>query len=201
MLYSFMIILLTTTSFAAVQVEDHSLIYESYKLEKSGKVKEAIERVKKVMGSESDSYGLNMRMGHLYQLEKDLDKATTFFVRAGVLKPKSLEPWIILMDYFYEKDIVRGKTYAGEILSRDPAHKEAAEKFLEACLKTNSHSSGLDQSEESLKAWPSHLFFLEKKAFFLAKLGKKAEAKAVIVDLLLLDPDNAFARNFMSTEN
>jgi tetratricopeptide (TPR) repeat protein len=200
-MYPLIFLLLSTLSFAAVQVEDHSLIYESYVLEKSGKVKDAIERVKKVMGSESDSYALNMRMGHLYTIEKDLDKATTFFIRAGALKPKSLEPWIILMEYFFEKDIVRGKNYAGEILTRDPFHKEAAEKFLEACVKTNSHNSGLDQSEESLKAWPSHLVFLEQKAFFLAKLGKKAEAKSVIVDLLLLDPDNAYARKFMSTEN
>ena len=186
---------------SAVDIEEHSLVYESYKFEKDGKVPAAIGRMKKVASSESDSYFVHMRLGHLYVVSKESSKAIPFYVKATELKPKSIEPWLALAAIAEETtDEVKLKRYLSEALKRDPYNHETGKRYVAVAKSTKSNADGLDHVQDLLSVWPNDINFLEHRAFFLAALGKKAEARLVVSEILLLDPDNEYARTSISKE-
>ncbi len=192
---------LASTAFANIEIEDHSLVFESYVLEKQNKILQALDRMKKVAATESDSYFVHQRIGQLYISAKDVPKAIAHFQRASELKPKSLEPWLILAHHHEKIDeYIKTKLFSGEALLRDPLHKEAGMMYVKACLKLKTYADGFDHVQILLSGFPNDAYFLEQRAFFLANLGKKAEAKAALTDLLLVDPDNEFARKFVTKE-
>jgi tetratricopeptide (TPR) repeat protein len=190
-------IFFSSAVFAAIEIEDHSLVYESYVFEKQNKIPQAIDRMKKLASTESDSYFVHHRLGVLYLSAKDIPKAIAHFQRASELKPKALEPWLRLANFHEQaNEFIRTKNYSGEALNRDPYHKEAGVMYVKACVKLKSYADGLDKVKALLFGFPSDAYFLEQRAFFLSNLGKKTEAKSAIADLLLVDPDNKYAREF-----
>lgn len=194
------VFLFSFNAFAVMQMDEHALILDSHVLEKQGKLALAMDRVKKVLVSEPDNYFLHMRLAHLNLENQDEMKATGYFMKAAEVKPKSIEPWLALAKLSLKTDDIKTKTFSGEVLKRAPYHRGAALMFVKAAVKLKSHSDGLDQTNEILMAFPNDPFFLEQKAYFLSNLARKSEAKQALTELLLINPDNDYARKFIEKE-
>ena len=183
-----------------MQVDEHALIFDSYVLEKQGKLALAMERVKKVLTSEPDNYFLHMRLAHLSSVNKDELKASSYYLKAAELRPKSIEPWLAMAKLSLKKDEVKTKNFSGEVLKRAPTHRGAALMYVKAAQKLKSHSDGLDVTNQILQSYPNDPFFLEQKAYFLSNLARKSEAKQALTELLLIQPENDYARKFIEKE-
>lgn len=194
-------LIFSVSVFANVEIEEHALVYDSYVLEKQGKLALAIERMKKVAAVESDNYFVHMRLAHLHIENQDIPKASGFYVKAAEIKPKSIEPWLALARLNVKlKDDVKTKNFSNEVLKRAPFHRGAALIFVKAAVRLKSHNDGLERTNDILNAFPNDVYFLEQKAYFLSNLARKADAKQALTELLLINPDNEYARKFMAKE-
>ena len=183
----------------AVSVEDHPLVYESYSLEAVGKYSQAIEKMTLILAKRSDDYFVNYRLGWLFSLHKKYKNAAEHYKNAAKINPTSLEPWLALSLLSVNLGVwPSAVTYSEEILKRNVDSYYGNLRYIMASIQLKSYANALEKVDSILKSYPTDVIFLEQKAFVLAELGKTDAAKKVILDLLLLSPENVYARSFMN---
>jgi tetratricopeptide (TPR) repeat protein len=196
----FICFFVTIFSFQAfsITLDDYTIVYDSYKLEASGKIPQAIEKMTQIFSKSSDHYLVNYRLGWLFSLDKKYQNSADHYKKAAKKNPSSIEPWLALSSlYLNLGEWKNASDSSNEIILRDKNNYYGNLRFIQANLKLRDFESALEKVTTILKVYPLDTLFLEQKAYILAELNKNKEAKNAALDLLLVSPNNQFAKNFM----
>ena len=195
-----LISLIFTQNLWAISVDDHQAIYVSYLSEGQGKIADAIGKLTSIYQKNPNDYFVNYRLGWLFSLEKKYKNSVDHYKKAADLSPASIEPWLALSSLSINlADWTQARKYAEEILERTPTNYYGQLRYIQAQIQLKEFDKALTKAEAALKLYPTDKIFLEQKAFSLAKLNRVEAAKMAILDLLLVDPQNIYAKSFMST--
>jgi len=191
-------LILSPTKILALSLDDYTLIYDSYKLEASGKIPLAIDKVIQVYQKEKSNYLINLRLAWLFSLDNKLKNSEQHYLNAAEIIPKSLDPWLALSKMYL--DLSQWKTatkYAEEILERDPNHYLGHLRFIQASIQQKDFEKALEKLGHILLLYPLDVIFIEQKAYCLNQLRKDKEAHKAVLELLLVSPHNEYGKNFM----
>jgi tetratricopeptide (TPR) repeat protein len=198
----FIYIYFITISFQAYSMglEDYTNVYDSYKLEAEGKLPQAIEKMIQIYSKSTDNYLVNYRLGWLFSLEKKYQNSIEHYKKAANKKPKSIEPWLALsLLHMNLQEWSKASDFAEELILRDNHNYFGNLRYIQAKIKLKNYRSALEKLDQILNVYPMDPVFLEQKAFIFSELNKKKEAKNAVLDLLLISPNNYFAKSFMKT--
>ena len=191
-------LVLSSSAFAFTQ-EESSLVNESYRLEASKDYVQAISKMTKVLGENKSDYFVNFRLGWLYNLVKKYDKTTEYYEQAAKSAPESLEPWLALsilnLNLGSNEKLLN---VTEEILKRAPTNYYGLQRGATACIKLKKFELGLTKVNKALEMYPTDTIFLEQKGYILKQMNKSSEAKKVLEFLLLLSPENAYAKSVLA---
>jgi tetratricopeptide (TPR) repeat protein len=190
----------SSNSFAFTQ-EETTLINESYRSEATKDYAQAISKMTKVHEENKSDYFVNFRMGWLFNLVKKYDKTTEYYEQAAKSSPESLEPWLalsILNLNLGNNDKLLNVTE--EILKRAPTNYYGLQRGTTACIKLKKFELGLSKVSKALEMYPTDTIFLEQKGYILKQMNKTSESKKVLEFLLLLSPENAYAKSVLAVK-
>ena len=185
------------TAHAELAPEQRLIVLNSYRLEREGKITQAITSLKAVYEKQPEDYFLNMRLGWLYSLDKKTKEAIASYGKAQKLNPKSIEPASALMSMHAfngesDKVILLGK----ENLKKDPNHYLTGQRLVTALIKQKTFTEALEIASQFTGLYPLDPTFLEQVGYAAEQLGKNDRAGDAYSVLLLVNPDNVAARSY-----
>lgn len=185
----------------ALSIEDRTAVNESYVLEAQGKIAQSIEKMVNILNTNPSDYFVNYRLGWLFSLEKKYKNAADHYEKAASLSTESMEPWLALSSLYINLGNFSGAEKASrELLKRDPKHYYGMLRLNLALIRKKDFAPALEGANAALKLFPTDAVFLEQKAYALAQLERKDEAREVIAILILVSPKNEYARTFLSSK-
>ena len=165
---------------------------KSYALEAKGQYDDAIVAIKDVYID--GSYTMNLRLGWLNYLQKKYELSISYYQKASIGMPASLEPlWGILNPLVAsEKWAEVDKIYLS-ILKLDPKNSTANYKLGLNYYYRKNYSKAKKYFDVALNAYPFDYSFLIISAWNNYFLGNTAEAKALFFKVLLIDQNDKSA--------
>jgi len=177
------------TRILALTLDDYTLIYDSYKLEASGKIPLAIDKVIQIYQKEKSHYLINLRLAWLFSLDNKFKNSEQHYLNAAEIVPNSLDPWLALSKMYLDLNQWKiASKYAEEIIERDPNNYYGHLRFIQANIQQKEFQKALDKLNHILLFYPLDVIFLEQKAYCLNLLRKEKE---------LVSPHNEYGKNFM----
>jgi len=200
LLSAFCTMILSSTTFAFTS-EETILVNDSYRAEATKDYAQAISKMTKVHDENKSDYFVNFRLGWLHNLVKKYDKTTEFYEQAAKSSPESLEPWLALsilnLNLGNNEKLLN---VTEEILKRAPTNYYGLQRGITACIKLKKYEPGLTNVNKALEMYPTDTIFLEQKGYILKQMNKGSEAKKVLEFLLLLSPENAYAKSILAVK-
>ncbi len=190
LLLIFFLISLNADDFKVVK----NLYFKSYDYEKVGRYKEAIKVLAPLYKKYPNGYTLNLRFGWLFFLNKNYSDAITYYNKASLLSPYSIEPKlgkirVLLSTYKYEKAEMVGN----QILKIDFYNYYANLYTIKSLIFQKKYNSALAMTKKMLSLYPTDIKFLEELAIIYKATNSKY-LKKVYQDILVLDPNNVLVR-------
>ena len=165
---------------------------ESYSLEKEGEYNKAIKKIKTVYSA--DSYEINLRLGWLNYYAGFFTESTTYYQKAILLMPYSIEAKLGLINPLAALgnwNIVI-KTYE-KILQLDPKNSTANYRLGSIYYGKKDYNNAYKYYEKVVNSYPfdydATLMFAWTNYF----MGKKREAKILFNKVLLISPNDSSA--------
>ncbi|MBI4676500.1 MAG: tetratricopeptide repeat protein [Elusimicrobia bacterium] len=190
--------LLGAASAEALPTGASVLLYDSYAAEARGDNEAAISRMVTLLGTQPDDYLVHYRLGWLFSRVKKYKNAIDHYMRAAKAAPGSLEPWLALSLLNLDigsYDVALGASNA--LLSRDPKNYYGLLRSAAALQALKRHEEALAATDQALELYPLDTLLLEKKGYLLRELGRVSESDQTLVQLLLLSPQNAYAKSVL----
>ncbi len=191
--------LLTCSKIFAFTVEERMAITESFVLESKGDYENAAKKVNHVYNANKMNYFLNLRLGSLLSYAKKYKNSIEHYKNAAKIFPHALDPWLALsLLYMNLLDYNNALDASSEILKRDPMNYLGLLRTCTILVHKKAYKEALPKVEEALRLYPLDLTFLEQKGLILMTLEKKMdEAKEALNLLLVLSPQNAYAKSVL----
>lgn len=170
---------------------------KSYALEAKGQYDDAISVIKDVYID--GSYTMNIRLGWLNYLQNKNDLSISYYQKAMIGMPASLEPlWGILNPLVAtEKWAEVDKIYL-KILKLDPKNSTANYKLGLNYYYRKNYKTAKKYFDVALNAYPFDYSFLLMSAWNHYFLGNTAEAKTLFFKVLLIDQNDSSALEGLS---
>lgn len=176
---------------------EKATLYESYAFEARLKYEEAAKKIGNLYETHKDNYFLNMRLGNLYSLAKKASQSVGYFQRAATISPGSLEPWLALAQLHVNTgDYKKAEAVCWELLKRDRENYHGLMHMAMSMIALKKYSDALSKVEDAMKLYPLDPTFLEQKGYLLVKENKMDAARETLGLLLLISPQNAYAKSF-----
>jgi len=183
---------------AALTLDSHLRIQESYVAESQGKKALAIERMIQIYKGEPNDYFVNLRLGWLFYSNGKYKNAEDHYSRAAGITPTSVEPLLGLsLTLVTEENWTQVLQTCEELLKRDPNNYLGQQRKIQAYLKLNRFSEAAQTASEVLKMYPTDAVFLEQRGYALQQQEKTEEARSVLTFLLAISPKNEYARSIL----
>ncbi len=198
-IFMMLTVLLTIPQALAISLNNQALVYESYAAERKYDYNKASEIMSKVLHSNSKDYFTHLRLGYLFSYSKKYKNSVNHYETAAKIAPESTEPWTALsLLYLNIGDPENALTASNQLLKIDSKNYYGTLRKGSSLIRLKKYSEALPVVEEGLAHYPSDLTFLEQKGFLLKSLGKDDEAKEILSYLLLLSPQNSYAKSILA---
>ena len=188
------------TSFA------HSMTYKeikeayekSYLYEKNRDYKDAIKALMPVYQNYPDGYTVNLRLGWLYYLMQKYANSEYHYEKALKSIPSSVEAMLGLSLPFMAQNRwndVEPLMY--RVLKIDYYNYYGNLRLCIALRNLKKFSISEAVARKMLSIYPTDVNFLNELAISLYYQDKKSYAKSLFEDVLILDPENTVAKNYL----
>jgi tetratricopeptide (TPR) repeat protein len=172
---------------------------QSYNYEKMGDYKDAIKVLIPLYDKYPNGYTLNLRLGWLFYLNKNYKNAIEHYKKAMSILPYSFEPKLGLMRVYnamgkYSKTIEIGNV----LLKSDYYNFYGNYYYALALMGQKNYKEALSLCNKMITVYPTSIMYLNLLAENYWYLGKKDYAKEIFENILILDPNNPTAKEFMS---
>jgi len=172
--------------------------YKSYNYEKMGDYKDAIKVLIPVYKEYPDGYTINLRLAWLFFLDKKYQNAIKHYQKASAVLPESLEPKLGLMRVYNVLGEYNNTLKVGNVVLRKDYYNYYGNYYdIVALMGIGNFNLAKDMSEKMLNLYPTSVLFLTTLAKSYYYLGKKDIAKKIFNDILILDPNNIVAKEFL----
>ena len=169
--------------------------FKSYDYEKVGRYQEAIKVLVPLYNKYPNGYTLNLRFGWLFYLNKNYKDGITYYNKAALLKPYSIEPKLGLIKiYLNMYQYQKAETVGNAILKVDYYNYYGNFYTIKALIYQKKYASALKISKKMLAIYPTDITFLEELAT-IYKATKSQYLQQVYEDILILDPNNVLVRS------
>ena len=140
-----------------------------------------------------------MRLGWLFYLNGKGQNAIVHYQKAHSIKPKSLEPYLGLINvYLQKKTYVEAETMGLRALAKYPLDWQVRLKLVEVYLASKQYQKAQVHINKMAELYPTNFFILQKKLYISQMLGHDLESKSVAQEILLLSPANREAWETMT---
>lgn len=191
----------TLSNFAearSLTLEERAAVYESYAWEAKASYDLAAQKMNAAYQANSSDFFVNLRMGWLFSLAKKYKNSVDHYEAAAKIAPLSIDPWLGLsLLYLNLGETDRSLSASEQLLTRDPANYYGLLRTNMALIKSKRYSEALSRVDQALKVYPVDPTFLEQKGFLLVSIGKAEEAREPLSLLLLISPQNAYAKSIL----
>ncbi|MEO1942385.1 MAG: tetratricopeptide repeat protein [Campylobacterales bacterium] len=172
--------------------------YQSYNYEKMGDYRDAIRVLLPLYSKYPKSYTLNLRLGWLTYLNRQYGNSIKFYLKAIQALPNSIEPRLGLMKVYlamgnYDDSLAQGLV----ILKKDLYNYYGNLYYILGLEKKGLYSNEIILCEKMLALYPTSVPFLVRLGVAKYLNGDKKEAKQIFKNVLILDPNNVTAKEYL----
>ena len=190
-----MILFFTVVNAQSVQQSVRQSYLKSYDYERMGKYEEAIKVLTPLYKKYPKTYTLNLRFGWLFFLKGNFTDAITYYKKASLLKPYAIDPRLGLANvYLKTQDYAQALPIALEILKIDYYNFYGNLYYVQALSSQKKYKLAKEVIFKMLSLYPTSVLYLEQ----LARIYQVEESpyfKKTIEDILILDPNNVYAKS------
>ncbi len=185
-----------TLSLFALDIKE--AYYSSYNYEKMGDYKDAIKVLIPVYKKYPDGYTINLRLAWLFYLNKNYQNAIKHYQKAAMILPYSVEPKLGLMRVYntigdYDNSLKVGNS----LLKTDYYNYYGNYYEIVALMGKKNYKVASELAQKMLTLYPTSVLFLNVLAENYWYMGKKETAKKIFKDVLILDPNNVIAKEYL----
>ena len=194
-----LVIFLTVLLFAFSNKDIQNIYYKSYNYEKMGDYKDAIKILIPLYNKYPNGYTLNLRLGWLFYLNKKYANSIKHYQKASLIMPYSVESKLGLMrDYIAMQDFKNALKIGNLILKEDYYNYYGNYYEILALKGIKDYKNALVLTNKMLSLYPTSVLYLNSLGEIYYVSGKKDLAKKIFEDVLILDPNNVFAKSFLN---
>ena len=192
------IILLISVCLSLFALDIKKAYYDSYNYEKMGDYKDAIKVLIPIFKKYPNSYTLNLRLGWLFYLSKKYQNAIEHYKKASIIAPYSIEAKIGIMRVYLATGDYDNALKVGDVILKTDYYNFYGNYYeITALMAKKEMNTALKLTEKMLSLYPTSVLYL-------VKLGEiyytkdKVKAKKIFEDVLILDPNNVIAKEYLS---
>lgn len=191
--------LVSAGSPAAGQEPDIAGSYlRSFEYERAEAYQDAIRALAPVYEAYPNGYTVNLRMGWLFYLNGNFNNSAAHYEVARSAAPFALEPKLgQLLPLLAQGRWSEAETVAYEVVSVDHYNYYGNMRLILALRMQEKYEPAYQIALKMATAYPTDLTFLAELALLTDARGDKEEAVRLFTDLLILDPENATAREYL----
>ena len=168
---------------------------KSYDYERMGKYEEAIKVLTPLYRKYPKTYTLNLRFGWLFFLNGNFADAIDYYKKASLLKPYAIDPRLGLANvYLKTQEYAKSQTISLEILKIDYYNFYGNLYYVQALSAQKKFKLAKEVIFKMLSLYPTSVPYLEQLAR-IYKAEKSPYFKQTIEDILILDPNNVYAKS------
>ena len=199
----YLIILFLTLGSWCVAVQAGSLNYyqafrDSYRYEKMGAYRDAILAILPIYQEHPRFYLVNLRLGWLYYLSGKYGNSIEHYQKALEVQPQSFEAMLGLsLPLMAQKKWNKVERLMNQLVSQDRYNFYGNLRLAIALRLQNKANLAEKVCRHMLSHYPASLPFLVELGQDLWWQGKKEEARQVLGQVLLIDPENVVARELL----
>ena len=193
-----LIIFLSVVLFAFSTKDIQQIYYKSYNYEKMGDYKDAIKVLIPLYQKYSNGYTINLRLAWLFYLNKNYKNAIKHYQKASLILPYSVEPKLGLMRVYLVIEKYKNALKIGNSLLREDYYNYYGNYYEILALKgIKDYKTAIKIVNKMLALYPTSVLFLNELGEIYYLEGKKDLAKKVFENVLILDPNNLKAKNYL----
>jgi tetratricopeptide (TPR) repeat protein len=181
----------------AIEREIIQAYYKSYNYEKMGDYKDAIKVLIPVYNKYPKVYSLNLRFGWLFYLNKQFINAIKYYQKASIVYPSSIEPKLGLMRVYNAIGDYNSVLSIGDSILKKDYYNFYGNYYEIIALKSKGdYRTALKIVNKMLYLYPTSILYLEQLGEIYWKIDK-TKARVVFENLLILDPNNLVAKEYL----
>lgn len=192
------IVMIAIPVFAMSEAEIKEAYQKSYQYEESENYVDAIKSIWPVYKEYPKTYTVNLRLGWLFYLNKNYANSLDAYERAAQISPNSIEAQLgqllPLMAQDRNKDVEK---IAFQILENDYYNYYGNLRLSYALRKQEKYDSAEKVALKMLTVYPTDVLFLTEYGLTKDGRGEVEKAITVFLDILILDPENVIAKEYL----
>ena len=193
-----MALAIPVSAFSLTYAEIKEAYHRSYIYEKSRDYTDAIKALMPVYKSYPNGYTVNLRLGWLYYLAGRYADSELHYKKALQAIPTSVEAVLGLMLPLMAQDRwSQVESLAYRILKTDYYNYYGNLRLSIALRHQNKFTMAEAVDRKMLTLYPTDINFLNELALSLLGEGKKLYAKTIFENVLILDPENVVAKEYL----
>ena len=192
------IILLISVCLSLFALDIKKAYYDSYNYEKMGDYKDAIKVLIPIFKKYPNGYTLNLRLGWLFYLSKKYQNAIDHYKKASLVAPYSIEAKLGIMRVYLAAGDYDNALKVGDVILKTDYYNFYGNYYeITALMAKKEMNTALKLTEKMLSLYPTSVLYL-------VKLGEiyytkdKIKAKKIFEDVLILDPNNVIAKEYLT---
>jgi len=191
-------VFLMVNLFAFSYQEIKSIYLKSYNYEKMGDFKDAIKVLIPLYKKYPNGYTLNLRLGWLFYLNKDYKNALIHYEKASKIYPYSLEPKLGMMRVYLAMQNYKKVLDIGNIVLKTDYYSYYGNYYDVLGFEgIKNYKTALSLVNKMLTIYPTDVLYLSELGKIYFYMGEIKKAKEVFENVLILDPNNITAKEFL----
>jgi len=171
---------------------------KSYNYEKMGNYEDAIKALIPLYKKYPNGHTINLRLAYLFYLDKKYKNAINHYKVASKILPYSFEPKLGMMRvYLTTQDYKRCIEIGNVILKTDFYNYYGNYYYVLSLIEIKDYKNALVLVNKMLSLYPTDTLFLVELGKIYYFQGKKELAKKIFEDVLILDPNNIIAKEYL----
>ncbi len=198
---SFLFFVLFSFSFSMDYEKIKEAYHRSYQYEKMENYDDAIKVLLPVYKEYPDGYTINLRLGWLYYIAGKYANSIFHYEKAIKAIPYSLEAKLgYTLPLLAKKEFSRVEKVCYQILYTDYYNYYGNLRLSYSLRMQKKYDIALRVVNKMLYLYPTDINFLLELAILKKETGKDKEAEKIFKDILILDPENVVAKEFLKSK-
>ncbi len=191
-------LILIANGFALTHEEIKDAYYKSYNYEKIENYTDAIKAIMIVYQEYPNGYTVNLRLGWLYYLNENYANSLSHYEKAIQISPYSIEAKLgHLLPLLAQEKYGEVEKEAFKILDVDYYNYYGNLRLIFALRMKEKYDVAEKIALKMLAVYPIDVSFLTEFGLIKHAQGKVDRAIQIFSDVLILDPENITAKNYL----
>ncbi len=198
LIYLFLFFFLFSKIFALSLEDIKNAYYKSYKYEVAGDYKDAIRSLMIIYNNYPNGYTVNLRLGWLYYLNKNYSNSIFHYKKAIKVVPYSVEAKLgLTLPLLAQGKYSSVEKLCYQILNQDFYNYYGNLKLVYVLRKQKKYDLAEKVINKMLYLYPTDTNFLLELGILKFEKREFNNAKRILNDVLILDPENLKAKHYL----